>query len=75
MSYMFGVDNDISGNSIYCSELVALPDISKWDTKNVINMSHMFCNCKSLPSLPDISKWDIKNVKNISYMFFGCDHY
>ena len=50
MSYMF----------YECSLLNSLPDISEWDTKNVINMSHMFKNCGSLKYLPDISKWETK---------------
>ena len=44
----------------HCESLKSLPDIFKWDTKNVTNMSHMFRNCSFLNSLPDISKWDIK---------------
>ena len=39
-----------------CSSLESLPDISKWDTRNVKNMSDMFCGCSSLESLPDILK-------------------
>ena len=53
--------------------LESLPDISKWNTKNVNNMSHMFYNCSSLKYLPDISKWDTKNVTNMENMFFGCN--
>ena len=55
MSYMF------EG----CSKLSSLPDISKWNTKNVTNMSYMFYDCLSLSSLPDISKWNTNNVTNI----------
>ena len=51
------------------SKLTSLPDISKWDTKNLTNMSYMFCRCKSLSSLPDISKWDTQNVIVMCYMF------
>ena len=54
-----------------CTSLSSLPDISKWDTKNVTNMSFIFCGCKSLFSLPDISEWDTKNVTYMSYMFDG----
>ena len=39
-----------------CKSLKELPDISKWDTKNVTDMSYMFDGCKSLKELPDISK-------------------
>ena len=54
-------------------KLESLPDISKWDTKNVNNMSSMFYSCKSLEYLSNISYWDTKNVNNMSYMFFGCE--
>ena len=39
-----------------CSSLKELPDISKWNTKNVIKISFLFCGCSSLKTLPDISK-------------------
>ena len=42
MSYMFSE----------CYSLDNLPDISKWDTKNVTDMSFMFSDCSSLKSLP-----------------------
>ena len=48
-------------------------DLTKWDTKNVTNMSGMFCGCISLNSLPDISKWDTKNVTNMNDMFCWCE--
>ena len=39
-----------------CKSLLSLPDISKWNTNNVIDMEGIFDGCKSLSSLPDISK-------------------
>ena len=36
-----------------CSSLSSLPDISKWNTNNVNNMSDMYNDCISLLSLPD----------------------
>ena len=62
MSYMF------SG----CNALSKLPDISKWDTSNVIDMNHMFEYCNALSSLPDISKWDTSKVTDMSYIFSNC---
>ena len=55
-----------------CSLLLSLPDISKWNTNNVKNMSWMFSNCKSLSSLPDISKWNTNKVTDMSGMFYNC---
>jgi surface protein len=55
-----------------CSSLSSFPDISKWNTNNVTNMSYMFNRCSSLSSLPDISKWNTNNVTNMSAMFSGC---
>ena len=62
-------------NSMFygCSSLNNIPDFSKWDTKNVTDMSYMFYNCSSLTNLPDISKWDTKNVTDMSGMFDGCN--
>ena len=37
-----------------CKSLKMLPDISKWDTGNITNMSCSFSECSSLKSLPDI---------------------
>ena len=51
------------------SSIESLPDISKWNTKNIINMNGIFCMCESLKSLPDISNWNTENVKDISEMF------
>ena len=43
MSYMFSD----------CNALTSLPDISKWDTKNVTNMSDMFSGCNALKNIPN----------------------
>ena len=63
MHYMFG----------YCSSLVSLPDISKWNTANVTNMGGMFYNCSSLKSFPDISKWKLNKKLYKDFMFDGCN--
>ena len=56
-----------------CNSLKSLPDISKWNTTNVIDMRIMFSGCRSLKSFPDISKWNFnKNVKK-DLMFNGYD--
>ena len=55
-----------------CISLLSLPDIYKWDTKNVKSMKSMFDICWSLQSLSDISKWDTKNVMDMFGMFWEC---
>ena len=67
-----GIYNSLFSYTIIKSNLISLPDISKWDTFNVINMSGMFQDCSSLLSLPDISKWNTSNVSDMSSMFSGC---
>ena len=42
-----------------CESLKSLPDISKWNTENITNISVIFQDCKSLKSVPDISKYGI----------------
>ena len=45
-------------NSMFCicSSLQSLPDISKWDTQNVINMNNMFDGYSCLKSYPKFYK-------------------
>ena len=42
-----------------CSSLVCLPDISRWNIKNVISVKNLFFNCHYLQCLPDLSKWNL----------------
>ena len=65
---IFDMNNMFSG----CSSLSKLPNISKWNTENVVDMSWMFSNCSSLSSISDISKWNTNNVKDMSGMFSFC---
>ena len=39
-----------------CLSLKKIPDISKWNTDNVTDMSRIFAKCSNIISLPDISK-------------------
>ena len=55
-----------------CSSLISLPDISKWNTNNVKDMSFMFYGCSSLSFLPDISKWKTNNITDMNSIFFQC---
>ena len=57
-----------------CSSLSSLPDISKWNISNVINMRSMLYGCSSLSSLPDISNWNTNNVTNMREMFYDCSN-
>ena len=52
------------------SLLKSLPDISKWDTSNVVDMNGIFAGLNSIISLPDISKWNISNLICLFGMFF-----
>ena len=61
--------NEIFSN---CTSLISFPDISNWDTNDVIDMNKIFYNCRSLSSLPDISKWNTKNVIDMSNIFYNC---
>ena len=56
-----------------CFSLKSLPDISKWNTKNVTSMSSMFNGCKSLKSLPDLSKWELNKNLRKKDMFQNLD--
>ena len=64
--------NNINGMFSGCSSLKSLPDISNWNTGNIINMNEVFSGCSSLKTLPDISKWNIENVTSMNGMFSFC---
>ena len=51
-----------------------LPDLSNWNTNNIINMTFLFRKCSSLKCLPDISNWNTYNIKYIKGMFFECSN-
>ena len=55
-----------------CSSLKYLPDISRWNISNTINIEYLFHDCSSLEFLPDLSKWKIKKVKKLNNIFFSC---
>ena len=55
-----------------CRSLKSFPDISKWDTSNINNMTKIFNGCESLTSLPDISNWNTNNVQKMRGMFKDC---
>ena len=56
----------------YCGSLLSLPDISKWNTYKVENMSHMFDECISLISIPNVSKWNTNNLIYTARIFYNC---
>ena len=64
---------DISFIFTYCSSLLSLPNISKWNTYNIINIEYAFSNCSSLSTIPDISNWKTDNLKKIFNIFYGCE--
>ena len=52
-----------------CESIEYLPDISKWNTENIIDMSYLLNGCSSLKSLPDISKWNTKSIREMFLLF------
>ena len=70
-----GIDNITDAYRMFkdCDSLIAIPDISNWDTSNVQCMASMFSSCKSLISLPDLSKWNTSKVINMDSMFSFCN--
>ena len=44
----------------------ANPDVSKWDTSNVINMKYMFAG--TTKANPDVSKWNHIDPIELSYL-------
>ena len=50
----------------------SIPDISKWDTSNVKDMSYMFSGCSSLISLPYIDNWNYNKVVKFDGIVRNC---
>ncbi len=44
-----------------CSSIVTLPNVSKWNTSDVMGFKSIFYGCSSLSILPDITKWKALN--------------
>lgn len=47
-------------------------DMSKLETSDLADASHMFYRCDSLTTIGDLSGWDVSNLTNASYMFRDC---
>ena len=56
-----------------CSNLIKLPDISKWNTENLENIGFLFYNCSKIMKIPDISKWNVNKIKIIDNLFGNCN--
>ena len=56
------------------SSLISLPDISRWDTYIVNDMSFTFSECSSLISLSGISKRNTGNVNDMRLIFLNVPH-
>ena len=56
----------------FVSSLISIPDISKWKTNKVKNMSYLFNKCYSLAYIPNINNWNISNVSSREGMFKSC---
>ncbi len=54
-----------------CTNLTAINNIKNLNTKNVINMTEMFCACTSLTDL-DLSSFNTENVTDMTAMFASC---
>ena len=47
-----------------CSSLISIPDISKWNTKNITNLEKMLSGCISLTHFPNITSWSVEKNRN-----------
>ena len=53
-----------------CKKLKEI-NLSSFDTKNVVNMSGMFCGSQNLTNL-NLSSFDTKNITNMYFIFGNC---
>jgi surface protein len=67
---------DISYMFSNCVSLCSLPDITNWNTKNIMYINEIFSGCLSLSDYPDISKWKLDNIEPFNITNFeviNCD--
>ena len=69
MSFMFGKAS-YDEPPVRIQEIV---EFKNWSTKDVTNMSKLFCECNELISLPDLKFFTTEKVTDMSFMFFGCE--
>ena len=50
-----------------------IPNIEKYDLKNIFNINTIFTNCSSLINLPDISNWFIYHNHTPPEYYFSLD--
>ena len=58
-------------NMFYNCKTIKSIDLSKFDSKNVINMSNMFFNCDNLSDI-NFTNFNTENVTNMNNMFCQC---
>ena len=58
-------------NLFASDKVLTIPDVSNWDTSNVVGMSELFSGCEKLTSV-DLTKWKTDNVASMYGMFKGC---
>ncbi|MGO5097164.1 BspA family leucine-rich repeat surface protein [Agathobaculum sp. LCP25S3_E8] len=58
-------------NLFASDKVLTIPDVSNWDTSNVVGMSELFSGCEKLTSV-DLTKWKTDNVTSMYGMFKGC---
>ena len=66
MSDLFAVEDNRSYNGLFSDKGMFNGDISRWDVRNVRNMSGMFTNSNFNGYIGD---WDVRNVRNMESMF------
>ena len=55
--------------SIFQNSNKVVPDVSSWDTSNIVDMRFAFAGAAS--ANPDVSGWDTSQVTDISSLFDG----
>ena len=67
---LIGINNISTMSRMFydCKYLESVPDMHKWNTSNIKDISYLFSHC-SLKSLPDISNWNTSNIISLEGTF------
>ena len=58
-----------------CTSLLYLPNIYKWNKRNIKNMNNIIDNCKLIREIQDISKWNDEILIISIILLIGLNYY
>lgn len=65
------LESAFDGLGVANNDYSDISSLSRWNTKRVQNISHLFDNAK-IDSIDALRNWNVSNARNMSYLFYQC---